>query len=130
LERLAEVLGVANQVHFLGALSLDRLKQELAQAQFFVSASEYEGFGISAVEGMASGTVCILNDIAAFRNIIEDGVNGFLVDYKSDEQVSIVLGKALALNAAEYTGIVTRAQEKAKTYSWHKVARIISRLYS
>ena len=34
------------------------------------SASEYEGFGVAAVEGMSAGLFPVLSDIPTFRNLV------------------------------------------------------------
>ena len=63
LKNLAHQLNVEDRVDFKGKVSDNELTIAYSKAHFFVSASEYEGFGIVAVEALASGKLCILNNI-------------------------------------------------------------------
>ena len=63
LERLAVDLGIAHLVRFLGQLeSVTEVWAHMKGARVFVSASEREGFGLSAVEAMACGTPVVVAD--------------------------------------------------------------------
>lgn len=55
-----------------------------AQASIFVLPSFHEGFGMSLIEAMSFSCVPVVFDTtSAFRDIITDGVNGFIIpDYK------------------------------------------------
>ncbi|MBI4020056.1 MAG: glycosyltransferase family 4 protein [Candidatus Aenigmarchaeota archaeon] len=125
LERLARDLGVSGNVVFAGRVSDREKLRLLARAQFFVSASEYEGFGISILEAMAAGVPVIANDIDSFRNFIRHGVNGFLVDFnKPEEVVQLILNiedKALKMPK--------EAKKTASGYDWGKVIKMVERVY-
>lgn len=56
LERLAREHGVADRVHFLGAVARSGLPDLYRGADLFVLASRGEGFGIVFLEAMACGT--------------------------------------------------------------------------
>ena len=55
LESLAERLGVADRVQFLGRLTRERVRAEMWKANAFVMASRYETFGVAAIEALATG---------------------------------------------------------------------------
>lgn len=122
-------MGIENEVTFLGQLSDEALLRELSKAHLFVSASEYEGFGISVIEAMASGTICVLNSIPSFKEFMVDSQNGFIADYDGTEGAALVIKKALAMPPDDYYAMAEKAKEFVSRYSWGKVAVKISRVY-
>jgi glycosyltransferase involved in cell wall biosynthesis len=50
--------------------------------------SLWEGFGIVLIEAMASGKACIAADTSSIPEIVEDGVNGFLVPPKDSQSIA------------------------------------------
>jgi len=69
--------GKHTQVDCLG-LS-DRVPQLLAQAGVFVLSSRYEGLPLSIIEAMCAGLPIVATDVGGVSELVEDGVNGFLV---------------------------------------------------
>ena len=79
LKRLSHKLLLDDNVDFLGRR--DDIPELLSKADVFVHLPEWEeGFGIAVVEAMASGLICICGNVGALPEIIEDGVNGYLVE--------------------------------------------------
>lgn len=76
LEVLADRLGVGGMVRFEGHLPQERLARELAGCDVFVLPSDFEGFGMSAVEAMSLGIPTITSDYGASADYIEHGVTG------------------------------------------------------
>ncbi|WP_163094209.1 glycosyltransferase family 4 protein [Bacillus velezensis] len=73
----AESLGVSDMVRFYGFC---RDIHELIQlADLSVASSIREGLGMNLLEGMAAEKPAVAADNRGHREIIEDGVNGFLV---------------------------------------------------
>ena len=70
---------LAGRVTWRGALSDAALAVEMAAAQVMVVPSDYEGFGIVYLEGMAFGLPAIATTGGAAAEIVTDGVDGFLV---------------------------------------------------
>lgn len=129
LQNQAQALGLADAVTFTGAIPLERLREELAAARLFVSASEYEAFGISTVEAMASGTVPVVNQIDAFADIIEAGITGFLTDYAQPRTAAAALAAALELPDEQLAALGDRARTSAARYDWPEVAARITGVY-
>jgi glycosyltransferase involved in cell wall biosynthesis len=79
LTRLAARLGIAGRVTFRGRLSDPALRDEFEQSHLLVVPSDYEGFGIVYLEGMAAGLPAIATSSGAAHEVISDGINGFLI---------------------------------------------------
>lgn len=57
----------------------DQVPQLLAKAGVFVLCSRYEGLPLSIIEAMCAGLPIVATDVGGVRELVEDGVNGFLV---------------------------------------------------
>lgn len=58
---------LVESVHLHVGISNDEVRQLLSDASLFVSASEYEGFGLVAVEAMSAGLLPVLHANDAYR---------------------------------------------------------------
>lgn len=76
LELMAKDLGVEENIQFLGNRS--DISQLLSQSDIFILPSNYEGFGIVIIEAMLAKVPVIASDIDGPKELITDGVNGFL----------------------------------------------------
>lgn len=77
LKKEAELLGIAKQVIILGYRN--DVPELLAAADIVVSASYREGLPFNVLEAMAAGKPVIATDVRGHRDLIQNGVNGFLV---------------------------------------------------
>jgi len=62
MRRVAEELGVADRIRFLGHVTDERKRRALAVSDAFVSTSQHEGFGLVFLEAMASGLPVVCYD--------------------------------------------------------------------
>jgi len=122
-------LEISNRVFFSQNISAAQLLEIISESEFFVSASETEGFGISAVEAMAAGCIPILNDIDAFKAFVNDGRNGFLADFTNPNSAAEKIVSAMNLKGEEKARISENARSSVKKYSWKKVAAQIILIY-
>jgi glycosyltransferase involved in cell wall biosynthesis len=85
LTGLAEQLGVAARVEFLGAVSNDRVRDLFGGADLFVLpcrsdvSGDRDGIPVVLMEAMARGVPVISGDLPAIRELIEPGVSGLLI---------------------------------------------------
>lgn len=118
LERQAQALGIDKLVRWLGAVSDVELLTELASAQLFVSAARYEGFGLAVIEAMAAGLIPVVNEIEAFRDLIEPGRDGFLADYADTPKAAQAWLNALSLSTDHRLEMSRQARSTVMRYDW------------
>jgi alpha-1,3-mannosyltransferase len=129
LKAKAKELGVEDAVRFEGSVSEEKLLQLFSQNAFFVSASNYEGFGISAIEAMAAGLVPVLNSIPSFMDFVDGGKNGFVVDFSKTEEAAGVLTGACSLGKKRLGELSRSARRSVQKFSWEKKADEFEKLY-
>ena len=74
-EDLTRQYGLDSDVRFLG--KQEQMEELLAVSDIFLLPSEYESFGLAALEAMAASTVVISTDAGGLGEINIDGVTGF-----------------------------------------------------
>jgi alpha-1,3-mannosyltransferase len=116
-EELASQLGLAEDVHFLGTLGAADLMREYELADVFVSASRYEGFGISAIEARAAGCRLLLQRNEAFAALFASDSTVTLVDFQSAADA----GDAL-LRLLEHHSNASADRSGVERYSWSRKA--------
>ncbi|HLU50057.1 MAG TPA: N-acetyl-alpha-D-glucosaminyl L-malate synthase BshA, partial [Planctomycetota bacterium] len=75
---LAAELGISSRVDFLGPIH--DVPDVLAQLDLFILPSEYESFGLAALEAMACGVPVISTRTGGVPELIEHGVSGYLCE--------------------------------------------------
>jgi alpha-1,3-mannosyltransferase len=115
--------GLDKHIHFVGQLSDADLLAEIATQTVFITASEYEGFGLSVIEAMAAGLMVICRNVAPLNDFVVSGKNGAFIafDGSSSDLASI---KALcALSTAESSAMQRFARATALPHSWETVVK-------
>jgi glycosyltransferase involved in cell wall biosynthesis len=79
LQELAERLGVAQKVRFLGWVSDEDKFTALASSDVFVSTSQHEGFGLMYLEAMSCALPVVTYDNGGQTDFLQDGETGGLV---------------------------------------------------
>ncbi len=78
LKELTETLGLGARVIFHGQMEPAELVNAYAGADLFVFTSKTETQGLVVLESMAAGTPAVAVDAPGVRDMIRDGVNGYL----------------------------------------------------
>lgn len=127
LKRLAVELGVESRVFFVGFE--DNIFPFISQVDIAVLPSVCrESFGLVVLEYMAMGVPVITTGNGAQVEIIEDGVDGFLVEPRSETQIAALVDRLAADSATR--GIVgERAIEKSKKFDYQLYVDQIEELY-
>jgi alpha-1,3-mannosyltransferase len=128
LERRVIELGLAGRVHFHGAVGREQLYGLLERAHLFVSASSYEGFGLSTIEAMSAATVVLVTAVGAHPDVIEDGVSGMLMDPQASGLASY-MERVLSMPAARLEQIGEAARAATRRFSWSRIVPQYEQLY-
>lgn len=75
-----------NQVHYLGGVSYSEIKNQIEKATVCVFPTFAEALPVSWIEAMAMKRPVVASDIGWAKEVIDDGINGFLVDPNSHVQ--------------------------------------------
>ncbi len=75
-KELAQELGVGDRVRFLG--TIDTPWELLPQADLFALPSEYESFGLAALEAMSCGVPVVASDVGGIPEVVKHGETGLL----------------------------------------------------
>jgi alpha-1,3-mannosyltransferase len=121
--------GMADKVIICVDADQKTLKDALAASTYFVTATEYEGFGLSSIEAMAAGRLPLLSRIQPFTDYIENGRNGFILDFTAPEKAATQIGEVMALSLGEKQAIAARAKEFSRGFSWSARVREFDRCY-
>src|SRR6266404_525669 len=128
LRRLAADLGVSDRVEFAGRVEQDQLQGWLQRAQAFVCGSSYEGYGLSTVEAMSSGTVPVVTKVGIHPQLIEQRKSGFLVD-SHPESIARGLRSGLDLDECSLHAMGENARRASAGCSWDSVVQSYIRVY-
>jgi len=123
-ERLAKDIGVGNRVHFLGFRN--DVERILKTVDIVVLSSNWEGFGLAAVEGMAAGKPVIASDIEGLREVVEG--SGIAFEKGNSNKLAEILIK-LIQNKEIYNNISKLCLQKAKLFDISKTAETYLQLY-
>lgn len=78
LRRIFEQGNVSERVTFAGQVSQRALPRYYHMADLFISPSYVDGSSVSLMEALACGLPCLVSDIPANREWVQDGLNGWL----------------------------------------------------
>ena len=92
---LAKKLGLEERVTFLGNVPHASIPTYIRAADLFVLNSEYEGLSHTLLEVASLGTPIVATGVCGNPEVVEDGVNGFLVEPKSPGRLAQAMRKVL-----------------------------------
>jgi D-inositol-3-phosphate glycosyltransferase len=129
LQELREELGIRDVVTFLGSKNQDTLQYYYSAAEMVVMPSDYESFGLVALEAMACGTPVIASDVGGLSFLVKDGRTGYRVPAGDIEGLAEKIGHLLT-NELSRRRVGQRAECWAETYAWANIAEQIECVYS
>jgi glycosyltransferase involved in cell wall biosynthesis len=123
LKKYVTQFNLNQNVKFLGFVSEDKLNEWYNKVNCVVVPSVFEGFGLTAVEAMAAGTSVIATNVDSLRIIVEDNINGLLVEYNDTVSLSEKIIFLLRHQAKQKEFIAKGLQKVATVFNWDYIMK-------
>ncbi len=126
IERMCRESTAHNDVRFLG--KQEEMEDILAVTDLFLLPSEYESFGLAALEAMAAGVPVISTNAGGLTEININGYSGFLSDVgDTDDMFKNIL--SLLTDKEKLSQFKSNALEQAKKFDISKIVPVYEALY-
>ncbi|MBL7063830.1 MAG: glycosyltransferase [Anaerolineae bacterium] len=129
LQELREELGIGDVVTFLGAKDQDTLQYYYSAAEMVVMPSDYESFGMVALEAMACGTPVIASDVGGLPFLVRHGRTGYRVPARDPATLAAKITQLLTDEGLRRR-VGQRAACWAESYAWPRIADRIEAVYT
>lgn len=125
--RMAQEQGIADRVIFTGTWK-DGIERLYKASDIMMMLSRFDTFGITVLEAMAASLPVIISDTVGARDIIQNGINGFVIDDLQDTRdVAEIIGRTLQDDTHQMMG--EQARRTASLHTWDEVAERTTSVY-
>ncbi len=121
--------GQEQAISVLDAPTDEQIRAAMGRSSIFVSASEYEGFGLAAVEGLSAGLYPVLSDIGAFRSLVGATGVGTLIDFDDIPSAARAFIEAWDHVSRDYRDVRQACVDASRRYDWRAVSDRYLHLY-
>lgn len=125
LKALADSLGIGHRVVFPGSVPYAQVGPSYKLLDVFVSGSQSETQGLTYIEALANGCVCLCREDDALIGVIKDGHNGYI--YRDQEEYLEKL--VLAVGAAKKGVMAKLAIQSVQKFDESHFGTAILNLY-
>lgn len=122
LRGLIASAGIESHVSLHIGLPNEAVAELISQASLFVSASEYEGFGLVAIEAMSAGLMPVLHANEAYRQLASRHGQIVLTDFSQPDIAARAIETAYSRVVAEGTELREAVMRETLPYSWSFVS--------
>jgi len=122
--KLKEKYDKDNKVEVRIGVTREELKELYRETKYFISLSDYEGFGMTAIEAMSAGCIPILNNIPQFKRIISESEVGFLIDISDEKNAIELINKGIKQEIDN-----SKCLDYAKKFSWQNNCSKVMKVY-
>ena len=128
LENLCRELGISDVVNFTGQLQHADVMAHMSRTQFYIMPSVREGLPISYLEAMGMGCVIVGTATEGIAEVVEDGINGILVQPGDYETIAAQVCSCLE-NPAQAASIAEAGRKTAQRMTWNHNAQKLLALF-
>ena len=115
LDALVQATGIADRIHLRSYVADHELPQLYADASAFVFLSEYEGFGLTPLEAIASGLPLVLLDTPVAREVCADAA---IYVPRPDAALIADALRTVLFEPGKRDRMLQAATEVLRRYSW------------
>ncbi|MGA9620532.1 glycosyltransferase family 4 protein [Methanoregula sp.] len=118
----------ADKISFMGAQKYADMPGIYQRADIVVAPSLSETFGMAILENMAMGNVVVASDVGGIPNLIDDGINGLLVEPQDPHALAAAIIRGLTDRELRQK-IWENAARKAAMFDIQKTAENVEKIY-
>ena len=125
--KLAKSLGIIEAVTFAGT-QIEGLERYYRAADIFIMLSKFDTFGMVVLEAMAAGLPVIVSPNVGAKDLVEEGINGFVLSALQDADAAADRIVQLSdTTRREAMGVA--AAQTASMHDWGRLAEKMEHLY-
>lgn len=128
LQAMSVRLGIDSLVSFVGAKEQSELPRYYTAATAVIMPSDYESFGMVALEAMSTGTPVIASQVGGLQFLVRDQETGFHIPAREPISLADCIIRLLS-NPSRAASMGLSASRLAKSYSWSEIARRLRRVF-
>lgn len=131
LKDLARNLKIEKQVLFKGYIPNEKVPEALQRMDVFLLGSRLnsESFGVAAVEAMACGLPVIATKVDGFKEVVKDGITGFLVDIDDADEMGKYINVLYQDKGLRHQMGIKGRERAEKLYKWEENVTLMESIY-
>jgi glycosyltransferase involved in cell wall biosynthesis len=128
VRELADSSGLGSKVFFHGHLPLEELHRFYGSSHILANLSRWEGYGMAVVDALQSGLPVVAADAGAVPELIDHGVQGFLVPPGDSSAAMEYLRQLVSSGTLRNELSVNAVKRAAALFTWEKTEKEFIRL--
>jgi UDP-glucose:(heptosyl)LPS alpha-1,3-glucosyltransferase len=125
--KMARSFGIADAVIFAGT-QVDGLERYYRAADIFIMLSKFDTFGMVVLEAMAAGLPVIVSPNVGAKDLVEEGINGFILPEHQDADAAA--DRIIRLSNGEQREAMGKAAAQTATmHDWERLVDKIGKIY-
>jgi D-inositol-3-phosphate glycosyltransferase len=128
LEESVKEFNLESHVEFLGNLPQTKIKDFMNKSKLLIHTSQYETFGLVAIEANSMGVPILSINTGSLIEIIENNKNGYFAEEFMDNDANNFV-KDLLNDDDYFNNVMNQCIQKSKKYNWEETADSLLKTY-
>ena len=128
LEESVKEFNLESHVEFLGNLPQTKIKDFMNKSKLLIHTSQYETFGLVAIEANSMGVPILSINTGSLIEIIENNKNGYFAEEFMDNHANNFV-KDLLNDDDYFNNVMNQCIQKSKKYNWEVTADSLLKTY-
>ena len=128
LEESVKEFNLESHVEFLGNLSQTKIKDFMNKSKLLIHTSQYETFGLVAIEANSMGVPILSINTGSLIEIIENNKNGYFAEDFMDNHANNFV-KDLLNDDDYFNNVMNQCIQKSEKYNWEVTADSLLKTY-
>ena len=128
LEESVKEFNLESHVEFLGNLSQTKIKDIMNKSKLLIHTSQYETFGLVAIEANSMGVPILSINTGSLIEIIENNKNGYFAEDFMDNHANNFV-KDLLNDDDYFNNVMNQCIQKSEKYNWEVTADSLLKTY-